>query len=131
MVALLVESLSPGHKQPITVTDDLHFTRASRHCQYSFHVDPSSGDPVHDHYGAPAAGHAPRRPLNSQGWGSPSYGARREFPDHGRGDFRLPAIRVRCDGGRGHAICHLVYDSHDAQNGKPACLACLRLMARD
>ena len=43
---------------------------------------------------------------------------RREYPDLGRGDFRIPAIRIRQS--VGHAISDLRYESHKVVDGKPA-----------
>lgn len=42
---------------------------------------------------------------------------RREFPDTGRGDFRVPAVRIRQT--EGYAVSALLYDSHEVVEGKP------------
>ena len=42
---------------------------------------------------------------------------RREYPDLGRGDFRIPAVRVQQ--ANGSAICQLKFKSHEVIPGKP------------
>lgn len=44
--------------------------------------------------------------------------ARREFPDQGRGDFRVPAVRIRQT--EGYTVSDLRYQSHSVIQGKPA-----------
>jgi alpha-galactosidase len=102
----------------ITVTPNLAFALSAPQVEYRFHVDPR-GDLVHDHFGSPCPDMPPINDPPPLGWGPGIYHARREFPDHGRGDFRLPAIRVRRDGGQGHAVTHFVYDSHEVVAAKP------------
>lgn len=43
---------------------------------------------------------------------------RREFPDQGRGDFRVPAIRIRESAG--YTVSDLQYQSHTIVPGKPS-----------
>jgi alpha-galactosidase len=42
---------------------------------------------------------------------------RREFPDLGQGDFRVPAIRIRQT--EGYVVSELQYQSHKVMQGKP------------
>lgn len=103
----------------ITVTGDTpYFRLAGPKVEYRFHVD-SAGDLVHDHFGAPTGVDRTRVDPPLHGWGSRLNENRREFPDHGRGDFRLPAIRVRHGEGRGHTTTRFAYVSHSVQDGKP------------
>jgi hypothetical protein len=109
---------SPSHIVVREHPDHLHFALQARSASYHFHVDRDSGDLVHDHFGASVPGFTPPKESIPQGWGGVLTEARREFPDHGRGDFRLPAIRVRGEGGRGHAISRLAYDCYEITHGK-------------
>lgn len=43
---------------------------------------------------------------------------RREFPDQGRGDFRIPAVRIRQS--PGYTVTDLQYTSHEVVQGKHA-----------
>ncbi|KAL4995392.1 Melibiase-domain-containing protein [Aspergillus recurvatus] len=43
---------------------------------------------------------------------------RREFPDQGRGDFRIPAVRIRQTAG--YTVSDLQYQGHEVVAGKPA-----------
>lgn len=43
---------------------------------------------------------------------------RREFPDNGRGDFRIPAMHIKQ--AAGHTVSKFIYQSHDIVAGKPA-----------
>lgn len=54
---------------------------------------------------------------NGGGWSTQAH-LRREFPDHGRGDFRSPAVHIKH--GEGYALCHFKYQSHTIMNGKPS-----------
>lgn len=52
---------------------------------------------------------------NGGGWSTQEH-VRRELPDLGRGDFRVPALRVKHDG---HTVTHFKYESHSVIPGKP------------
>ena len=56
-------------------------------------------------------------PTNRGGWASQAH-LRREFPDAGRADFRVPAVQIKQTGG--FVISDFRYKSHDVHNGKPA-----------
>ena len=43
---------------------------------------------------------------------------RREYPDLGRGDFRIPAFQIRQS--EGYTVSDFQYKSHDVIQGKPA-----------
>lgn len=94
------------------------FCLAGPRVEYRFHVDEPSGDLIHDHFGAPTGTGRTRIDPPVHGWGGPLNESCREFPDHGRGDFRLPAIRVRHGQGRGHTVTRFIYESHTIVQGK-------------
>lgn len=100
------------------VVDGTSFALNGRHLSYRFHVDAASGDLVADHFGAPVAETPAVAPVGRQGGWSTQGGARREFPDLGRGDFRTPAFRVRTRGAS--TVTALKYQSYEARPGKPA-----------
>ncbi|KAL4786864.1 Melibiase-domain-containing protein [Aspergillus varians] len=85
---------------------------------YRFHVDESTGDLRSDHFGGFISGPIPVDPEPViDGWTGMPDRVRREFPDQGRGDFRVPAIRIRQ--AEGHAVSAFRYQSHKIVNGKP------------
>lgn len=84
---------------------------------YLFHVDEETGDLTSDHWGGLADGY--RQPANvyQGGWVDGLGNARREFPDIGRGDFRLPAIHIKH--ADGDTVSAFTYKSHEIMAGKP------------
>ncbi|KAL2820426.1 alpha-galactosidase C [Aspergillus granulosus] len=86
---------------------------------YNFHVDNSTGDLITDHFGAAVSGPLPS-PVEPavNGWVGLTGRVRREFPDTGRGDFRIPAIRIRQSAG--YEVSDLQYQSHEVIQGKPS-----------
>lgn len=84
---------------------------------YAFHVD-ATGELVHDHFGTPAVV-TPTEvgPEHISGWATRLTDEKREFPDAGRGDFRLPAIHIRT--GAGHTVTEFKYQGYKVQAGKP------------
>ncbi|TYJ58114.1 hypothetical protein B9479_001210 [Cryptococcus floricola] len=119
VLALSAISLIPSFTlaaSPIQV-DGLNFTLSGPSVSYQFHVN-DDGDLIHDYFGAFAAD--PIRDLTEpgNGWRSPLAQHRREFPDQGRGDFRLPAFHIRHDSGS--TVSQFVYEGHDIIEGKPA-----------
>lgn len=88
---------------------------------YHLHVDPATQDLFHSHFGGPAQEPEVYPPHESTlyGWNNRLQRMRREFPDLGRGDFRLPAYQVRS--AAGHTVSELKYESHEVLKGrKPA-----------
>lgn len=86
---------------------------------YRFHVDNASGDLLGDHFGGPVTGEIPLELVSDlNGWVGNSGRVRREFPGQGRGDFRLPAIRIRHP--NEYTVSALRYQSHNIIAGKPA-----------
>jgi alpha-galactosidase len=81
---------------------------------YILRVD-AHGDLVHSHFGAPTSS-APVEAHDLGGWVREQ--CRREFPDVGRGDMRLPAVHIAH--ASGHTVSHFVYASHRVVEGKPA-----------
>ncbi|XXG99595.1 hypothetical protein Hte_005936 [Hypoxylon texense] len=95
------------------------FTLASSNISYRFHVDPLTLDLVHDHWGAYAAETVPDYNGITSGWGGPYTYRRREFPDLGRGDFRVPAIHVQHNAD-GDTVSAFSYTGYDVSSGKPS-----------
>ncbi|KAK3709815.1 hypothetical protein LTR37_010643 [Vermiconidia calcicola] len=84
---------------------------------YLFHVDPASLDLVSDHFGGPVDDFTPPANIYEGGWSDGLTNTRREFPDVGRSDFRLPAIHILHSGG--DTVSAFYYQSHDIMAGKP------------
>jgi alpha-galactosidase len=82
---------------------------------YIFHAD-ESGELVHDHFGPPTHQTTPDLGGPDGGWGSYLTRIPRELPDSGRGDFRLPAIKIRK--ANGNTVIGLKYQSHEVISGK-------------
>ena len=95
-----------------------NFTLTADGMSYLFHVDTQSGDLRSDHFGGPATDFTPPARISSSGWVAGVGNARREFPDIGRGDFRLPAIHIQH--ADGDTVTALRYQSHDISQGKPS-----------
>lgn len=110
-----------GHvtaQKGITV-DGTSFELNGEHVSYRFHVDEESGDLVSDHFGGSAPDLGLMAPLpNVQGWVPEIGRLRREMPDLGRGDFRVPAVQIRQS--EGYTISDFRYQSHTTVKGKPA-----------
>ncbi|KAI2463395.1 glycoside hydrolase family 36 protein [Annulohypoxylon bovei var. microspora] len=103
----------------ISVGDDgPSFTLSSSNISYQFHVDPLTLDLVHDHWGAYAAETVPDFNGIISGWGGPYTYRRREFPDLGRGDFRVPAIHIQHSDG--NTVSAFSYTGYDISSGKPS-----------
>lgn len=86
---------------------------------YRFHVDEASGDLLSDHFGGPVSEDFVGPPMPEiHGWVGLPGRVRREFPDLGRGDFRVPAVQIRQSAG--YTVSDLQYQSHDVVKGKPA-----------
>lgn len=84
---------------------------------YIFHVDPETLELVHDHYGSRLSDPIPYDKLDINGQTGQLAITSREFPDSGRGDFRLPAIHLR--NGDGCTVSEFTYASHEIVHGKP------------
>ncbi|OTB02572.1 glycoside hydrolase family 36 protein [Hypoxylon sp. CI-4A] len=103
----------------ISVSEDgPSFSLSSSNISYQFHVDPLTLDLVHDHWGAYAAETVPNYNGVVSGWGTPYTYRRREFPDLGRGDFRVPAIHIQH--ADGDTVSAFSYTGYDVQAGKPS-----------
>lgn len=98
--------------------DGMRFTLHGKNVSYGFHVG-SNGDLISTHFGGRIDAVIPNDLLPIvNGWSGMPDCVRREFPDHGRGDFRSPAIRI-CHGNT-HPIIALTYKSYEVIKGKPA-----------
>lgn len=85
---------------------------------YLFHVDQESLDLTGDHFGGPTSDFVNPATISNQGWVDGLSNARREFPDVGRSDFRVPAIHISHSGG--DTVSALLYRSHEVVEGKPS-----------
>lgn len=112
-----VKALS--HIRPLAiVVEGTKFTLNGDNFSYRFHVDNETGDLWSDHFGASIAGDIPFENVPAvNGWVGMPGRVRREFPDQGRGDFRIPAIRIRES--EGYTVSDLQYQSYDLIQGKP------------
>lgn len=72
---------------------------------------------MHDHFGPSSYQVTPDLGGPDGGWGSHLTRIARELPDSGRGDFRLPAIKIRKKGG--NTVVRLEYAGHEVVPGKP------------
>ncbi|TXT13168.1 hypothetical protein VHUM_01569 [Vanrija humicola] len=103
-------------KRPaVQVSPTNEFVLSGSGVEYRFHVA-ADGELIHDHFGAPAPGLASS--TGPAPWGRALLDERREFPDLGRGDFRLPAFIVRH--AAGHTVTAFKYAGHRVLEGKPA-----------
>ncbi|GES60075.1 alpha-galactosidase C [Aspergillus terreus] len=101
------------------VVNGTSFTLNGEHVSYRFHVDDATGDLFSDHFGLRISGNIPTEIVSQvNGWVNTIGRVRREFPDQGRGDFRIPAIRIRQTAG--YTVSELLYRSHTVIPGKPA-----------
>ncbi|KAK5129983.1 hypothetical protein LTR08_002576 [Meristemomyces frigidus] len=86
-------------------------------CSYLFHVDSGSQDLFSDHFGGPADDFTAPATILPSGWSDGLTNDRREFPDVGRSDYRLPAIHI--SHADGNTVSAFVYQSHEIVEGKP------------
>lgn len=99
------------------VVDGQSFALNGRNCSYRFHVDQDSGDLISDHFGGTIS-EVPTTPETGKYHGlSKQLWYRREYPDLGRGDFRLPAIHIQH--AEGHTVSQFQYQGHSLVDGKP------------
>lgn len=81
-------------------------------------MDDETGDLRTDHFGGRVTGAIPVDPSPVvDGWTGMPDRVRREFPDQGRGDFRIPALRIRQ--AEGHTVSAQKYQSYTLLHGKP------------
>ena len=71
---------------------------------------------VHDHYESRLSDPIPYENVDINGQTGRLSIISREFPDQGRGDFRLPAIHLR--NGDGCTVSEFIYVSHEIIPGK-------------
>ncbi|KAL5342685.1 Melibiase-domain-containing protein [Aspergillus crustosus] len=95
------------------------FALNGRNVSYLFHVDESTGELRSEHFGGLVTGQIPNDPAPIvDGWTGMPDRVRCEFPDQGRGDFRIPAVRITQ--AEGHTVSAFKYQSHEVLEGKPA-----------
>ncbi|EAU37274.1 alpha-galactosidase C precursor [Aspergillus terreus NIH2624] len=110
---------TPASNTNAVVVNGTAFTLNGDHVSYRFHVDDATGDLFSDHFGPRVSGNFPTEIVSQvNGWVNTIGRVRREFPDQGRGDFRIPAIRIRQTAG--YTVSELLYRSHTVIPGKPA-----------
>lgn len=98
--------------------DGTSFALNGNSVTYRFHVDEDTGDLISDHFGGSATEDVLIESPQVNGWVGLPGRVRREYPDLGRGDFRVPAVRIRQSAG--YTVSDLRYRSHDVVAGKPA-----------
>ena len=96
--------------------DDLSFSLNGKGASYRFHVDRDSGDLISKHFGGTVYEDPIAYAGGNGNWAPKAY-MRREFPELGRGDFRVPAVHIRH--AQGHTVTHFKYQSHTVVDGKP------------
>ncbi|EFQ35977.1 melibiase [Colletotrichum graminicola] len=99
------------------VVDGKSFALNGDHSSYRFHVDELTGDLYSDHFGGPATESMAMLPPATNGWVGMMGRVKREYPDLGRGDFRIPALQIRQS--EGYTVSDLQYRSHRVAQGKP------------
>lgn len=101
------------------VADGTSFSLNGKTMSYRFHVDNATGKLLGDHFGGTVTGDIPQEALGElNGWAGFEGRVRREFPEQGLGDFRIPAVRIRES--PGYEISDLQYKSHKISRGKSA-----------
>ncbi|KAL4876785.1 Melibiase-domain-containing protein [Aspergillus karnatakaensis] len=94
------------------------FALNGHNVSYRFHVDEKTGELRSDHFGGLVTGSIPDDPEPIvDGWTGMPDRVRCEFPDQGRGDFRVPAVRITQ--AEGHTVSAFKYKSHEVVEGKP------------
>lgn len=105
-------------QQEAVVVDGTSFSLNGDNFSYRFHVDNDTGDLLSDHFGGSITGDIPIETVAAvNGWVGEQGRVRREFPDQGRGDFRVPAMRIRQ--AEGYTVSDLQYQSYTVVQGKP------------
>lgn len=92
--------------------DGYHFALNGDNVSYRFHADNVTGDLITDHFGGPVMEDG-ITVENSVDIGR----ARREFPDIGTGDSRIPALQIVQS--PGYTVSDFKYIGHDVMEGKP------------
>lgn len=107
-------------KSDAVVVDGKTFALNGENVSYRFRVNETNGDLVSDHFGGSITGDLfpSSGPGGVGGWVGLEGRSRREFPDQGRGDFRIPAVRILQS--EGYTVTDLQYQSHSVIRGKPA-----------
>ncbi|TPX17724.1 uncharacterized protein E0L32_002825 [Thyridium curvatum] len=106
---------------PITVStyeQNLVFSLNGIGTSYQFHADHNSGDLVSSHFGGRIDQPLPASVTERGTYAHEDKLRRREFPELGRGDFRVPAVHVRH--AQGHSASDFKYRSHSIVPGKPS-----------
>lgn len=100
------------------VVDGKEFALNGNGVSYRFYAD-ETGDLISTHFGGPVTESIITPPLpDPSGWVGLPGRVRREYPDLGRGDFRIPAFQIRQS--EGYTVSDFQYKSHDVIQGKPA-----------
>ncbi|CAK4034399.1 Alpha-galactosidase 2 [Lecanosticta acicola] len=95
-----------------------NFTLTADAASYLFHVDQETGDLSSDHFGGPVTDFVQPETFYQGGWQDGLANTRREFPDNGRSDSRLPAIHIKHPDGS--TVSAFRYRSHQISDGKPS-----------
>ncbi|EGP86007.1 glycoside hydrolase [Zymoseptoria tritici IPO323] len=94
-----------------------NFTLTADNASYLFHVDPETLDLTSDHFGGPSTDFVTPGWISTQGWLDGLSIKRREFPNIGSSDVRLPAIHIQHSNGT--TVTEFRYQSHRIVEGKP------------
>ncbi|KXJ94941.1 Melibiase-domain-containing protein [Microdochium bolleyi] len=111
-------SASSGGQAIVVSSKDLTFALNGHDISYRFHVDPDSGDLISTHFGGRVDEDGPGLARSFGVWSPKDHSRRREFPDLGRGDFRVPAVHIRH--ASGYTVSRFRYQSHSVSSGKPS-----------
>jgi len=101
-------------RNAITSGSEPRFTLTASSSSYIFHV--FQGDLKHDYYGPALDDPIPYPKIDVNGQTGLLTLESREFPDPGRGDFRLPAIHLRTK--EGCTVSEFVYSQYEIIEGK-------------
>ena len=88
-----LENATSANYQTAVTANGNNFTLTGDDSSYLFQVG-KQGDLVSNHFGGVVDEFVDPPPINPSGWVDGLGNLRREFPDVGRSDFRLPAIHI-------------------------------------
>jgi alpha-galactosidase len=103
----------------VVVVDGTAFALNRNNISYHFHVDDNTGNLWLNYFGGSITRPIPTdRGFEINRRAGLLDRVRREFPNQGQGDFRIPAIQIRQS--EGYTMSALQYQSHTVVKGKPA-----------
>ena len=111
----LENATNANYRTAITANGN-NFTLTGDDSSYLFQVG-KQGDLVSNHFGGVVDEFVDPPSINPSGWVDGLGNLRREFPDIGRSDMRLPAIHI--SHADGNTVTAFTYQSHEIVEGKP------------